>query len=52
MLLEFLWFRRKGGPLGPIDPNHFNDFSRLPPGYACCGAIAIAIGGCVPAMAE
>jgi len=52
MILEFEWFRRKGGPLGPIDPQVFNDFSQLPPGYACCAAIAIAIGGCVPSMSE
>jgi len=52
MLLEFLWFRRKSGPLGEIDPDRFNDFSKLPPGYACCGAILVAIGGCVPSMAE
>lgn len=48
MALEFCWFRRKRGPLGPIRPDTFNDFSELPPGYACCGAILVAIGGIVP----
>lgn len=52
MLLEFLWFRRKSGSLGEINPDHFNDFAKLPPGYACCAAILVAIGGCVPSMAE
>ncbi|KAH8651253.1 cytosine-purine permease [Xylariales sp. PMI_506] len=52
MMLEFLWFRRKNGPLGEINPDIFNDFSKLPPGYACVASILIAIGGCVPSMAE
>ena len=52
MLLEFLWFRRKGGKLGPIDPDTFNDFSKLPPGYACTMAILVTTGGIVPSMAE
>ena len=67
---EIIWFRRNSGPLGEINPDDFNDFSKLPPGfvdarwrtrgspltsprrYACIGAIAVAIGGIVPSMAE
>jgi len=52
MFLEFVYFRRKGGPLGPINPSSYNDFSKLPPGFACIGAILVAIGGVVPSMAE
>ncbi|KAK4700008.1 hypothetical protein P7C70_g6246, partial [Phenoliferia sp. Uapishka_3] len=47
-----IWFRRASGTLGPINPDDFNDFNKLPPGYACIGAIAVAIGGIVPSMAE
>ncbi|SCZ89419.1 BZ3500_MvSof-1268-A1-R1_Chr9g10404 [Microbotryum saponariae] len=52
LLLEFEWFRRPSGPLGRPDFDSFNDWKRLPPGFACVGAIAIAIGGIVPAMAQ
>lgn len=52
LALEMVYFRRAGGPLGGINPDDFNDFEKLPPGFACVGAIAVAIGGIVPSMAE
>lgn len=52
LMLEFIWFRRVGGPLGPINPDDFCDFNKVAPGYACIASVLVAIGGIVPSMAE
>lgn len=51
---EVLWFRRQNGPLGgdKTNWNDATDFSRLPPGIACVGAIACSIPLIVLSMAE
>lgn len=50
--MEFTWFRRANGPLGDINPDDFNDFSRLPPGIACIATILCDIALIVPCMSE
>lgn len=54
MFEEVLWFRRKNGPLGgdKTNWNDATDFSRLPPGIACVGAIVCSIPLIVLSMAE
>ncbi|GAA5944113.1 purine-cytosine permease family protein [Sporobolomyces koalae] len=52
LFLEVFWFRRKNGRLGPINADHYADYSKLAPGWACLGAILCSIGIVVPSMAE
>ncbi|KAK4051357.1 hypothetical protein OIV83_002841 [Microbotryomycetes sp. JL201] len=51
LLLEFGWFRRRGGPLGKVNPDDFNDWKALPPGIACALAFCCAAGGAAASMA-
>ncbi|GAA6061873.1 hypothetical protein JCM10212_000514 [Sporobolomyces blumeae] len=52
VFIEVFWFRRKGGRLGPINADHFADYSKLAPGYACVASICCTIPPVVMGMAE
>ena len=52
MFLEHVWFRRASGSLGPLNPDDFNTWSKLPPGYACVATILCCVAFIVPCMSE
>ncbi|GAA6014439.1 hypothetical protein JCM11491_007054 [Sporobolomyces phaffii] len=52
LFVEIFWFRRKGGKLGPINADHYADYTKLAPGYACVASIAVCVGLAVIGMAE
>ncbi|CEQ42895.1 SPOSA6832_04769 [Sporobolomyces salmonicolor] len=43
IFIEYFWFRRPGGRLGPVKPDDFTDYSKLAPGYACVASIVCTI---------
>ncbi|GAA5837601.1 hypothetical protein JCM11251_002022 [Rhodosporidiobolus azoricus] len=54
---EIFYFRRSGGPIEritgkPTNWDDVTDYSKLPPGIACCATIACVIPFCVMGMAE
>lgn len=42
LFLEIEWFRRPSGPLGDIDADNFNDWTKLPPG--CVSRTSVRFG--------
>jgi len=52
LFMELFWFRRANGPLGPINPDYYNQASKLPPGIAGVLAICFGVVGSVLGMAE
>ncbi|GAA5906634.1 hypothetical protein JCM5296_000716 [Sporobolomyces johnsonii] len=52
IFIEYFWFRRPGGRLGPVKPDDFTDYSKLAPGYACVASIVCTIPVVVISMAS
>ncbi|GAA5990986.1 hypothetical protein JCM5350_001839 [Sporobolomyces pararoseus] len=52
LFIEIFWFRRKNGPLGPINADHFADYRKLAPGYACLASILCCIPAIVCGMSQ
>ncbi|GAA5841423.1 hypothetical protein JCM3766R1_004079 [Sporobolomyces carnicolor] len=52
LFIEVFWFRRKNSRLGPINADHYADYSKLAPGWACLATILCCVGIVVPSMAQ
>ncbi|GAA5904678.1 purine-cytosine permease family protein [Sporobolomyces salmoneus] len=52
LFMEVFWFRRKNGPIGPINADHYADYKKLAPGYACLATILCCIPLIVVSMSQ
>jgi len=52
MFLKHVWFRRPNGPLGPLNPDDFNRWSKLPPENVRLATLLCCVGLVISCMSE